>query len=43
MSVEDQIALLTQRVGVDRFNRLVSGLDQVATRGDAERLSLIHI
>ncbi|MDB3934070.1 bifunctional [glutamate--ammonia ligase]-adenylyl-L-tyrosine phosphorylase/[glutamate--ammonia-ligase] adenylyltransferase, partial [Luminiphilus sp.] len=38
MSVEDQIALLTQRVGVDRFNRLVSGLDQVATRGDAERL-----
>ncbi len=38
MSVEDQIALLTQRVGVDRFNRLVSGLDQAATRGDAERL-----
>ena len=38
MSVEDQIALLTQRVGVDRFNRLVSDLDQAATRGDAERL-----
>ena len=38
MPVEDQIALLTQRVGVDRFNRLVSVLDQAATRGDAERL-----
>ncbi|MBT5067225.1 MAG: bifunctional [glutamate--ammonia ligase]-adenylyl-L-tyrosine phosphorylase/[glutamate--ammonia-ligase] adenylyltransferase, partial [Halieaceae bacterium] len=38
MPVEDQIALLTQRVGVDRFHRLLSGLDQAATRGDAERL-----
>ena len=38
MPVDDQIALLTQRVGGDRFDRLLSGLDRAATRGDAERL-----
>jgi len=38
MVVEDQIQLMSQRMGAQRFERLISRLDDCGTAGDARRL-----
>jgi len=38
MAVEDQIQLMSQRMGAQRFERLISRLDDCGTAGDARRL-----